>query len=119
MKDYLAIVSWTSDNRVAKYQDFDTQAQAQAHVDGWCVDNGFLNAFVAKTPNQTRSHWLVNSLEKTVSIVVPPPEPDNSIEVVEAKMKRDPFLRAWVRRQARKEGKLPQAIRDEIKAEIT
>ena len=69
---YLAIVSWTADNRVAKYQDYPTEAKATAHVAR--VMGRFPGAFVAADLGGGFSDWLVNPVGKTLSLS-PPPKP--------------------------------------------
>ena len=56
---------------------------------------------------------------KWATIPVPDPEmpqpPPNPADMAEGQMKADPFMRAWVKRQAAKEGKTPRQIMDEIR----
>ena len=45
------------------------------------------------------------------------PTPPDPADEAERKMTQDPYVRAWVRREARKEGKTPRQIMDEIRAD--
>ena len=62
---FLAIVEWTADNRVAKYQDFRTRAEANAHISD--VEKGF----VVSHPGGGFADWLVDPVAETLTI-----EPD-------------------------------------------
>ena len=53
------------------------------------------------------------TVTRTLKAAPAPPDP---ADVVEDMMTNDPFKRAWVKRQARKEGKTPRQIMDEIRA---
>ena len=82
MKNFLAIMSWDGDNRVAKYQDFDSATQAVDHID--LNSTKFPNAFTATKPNNSFSSWLVDPLTKTLSIdfpVIVPPTDAERIDV--------------------------------------
>ncbi len=59
MKDYVAIVK-TSNNKVDKYQDFDTQAEANAHVAAY-------GGFVVSNPGGTPTWWVVNASNNSVT----------------------------------------------------
>lgn len=48
--------------------------------------------------------------------IPPAPLPPSSADRAERRMTNDPFVRAWVKRQAEKEGKTPRQIMDEIRA---
>ncbi len=66
---YLAIVAWTEDHRVAKYAEFKTEADALKHAKK--VADRHPGAFVAKAPSAQFSDWLVNPVDKTVSLIIP------------------------------------------------
>ncbi len=66
----LAIVSWGADDRVTKYQDYQTEVEAAAHVTR--VKDSFPNAFVTPHPGGGFRDWLVDPVAKTVSVVPPP-----------------------------------------------
>lgn len=62
---YIAIVDYDLDNRVTKYQDYETQAEADDHVAR--VLGKFPKAFTAPDPGGGFSSWLVDPIAKTVS----------------------------------------------------
>ena len=73
MKAFVCIVSHTSDNNMTtgtglgKFEQFDTLAEAEAHRDGWCADNGFPDAFVVPNPGGTDGQfWKIDPVAKTV-----------------------------------------------------
>lgn len=71
---YLAIVAWNGNNRLTKYQDYKTQAEAEAHT--LRVSTRFPSAFVALHPGGGSSDWLIDPLTSTLSVVpIPPPAP--------------------------------------------
>ena len=60
MKNYIAIVK-NANNKVLKYQDFDTKSEADAHV----VTYG---GFVVDKPDSERVHyWVVDADKETVT----------------------------------------------------
>ena len=59
MKDYVAIVK-TSNNQVDKYQDFDTQTEANTHVATY-------GGFVVSNPGGTPTWWVVNASNRSVT----------------------------------------------------
>ena len=60
MKDYIAIVK-NANNKVTKYQDFDSKSEADAHV----VTYG---GFVVDKPDGDRiDYWVVDADKKTVT----------------------------------------------------
>lgn len=99
---YLAIVAWTTANRVAKFQDYDTGAEATAHVDR--VKGDFPDAFVSQHPGSGGVRdWLVDPVAKTLSVdpvIDPPPETDK--QRAERLLKSDPVWRASVNRELAK-----------------
>lgn len=84
--NYIAIVDWTTDNRVAKYMDFETEPEAQKHANR--VRSRYPKAFVARNPGGGFTDWLVDSGKKILSISPlpkpPPPPPDDSEVVTQA-----------------------------------
>ena len=68
---YLAIVDWDADNRVEKYQDYLTEAEAAAHVGR--VAGSFPDAFTALDPGGSFRNWLVDPVAKTV-VIDPSPQ---------------------------------------------
>ena len=72
---FIAIMEATPDSRVAKYQGFSTEAEADAHVAKFTGQ--YLDAFVVPEPAGPFPHWLIDMAAKTVTIV-PPPPPDFS-----------------------------------------
>ena len=59
MIDYVAIVK-TSNNKVDKYQDFDTQTEANTHVATY-------GGFVVSNPGGTPTWWVVNASNRSVT----------------------------------------------------
>lgn len=58
MKNYIAIVKST-DGKLDKYQDFDTQSEANAHVAAY-------GGFVAPDPGGLTNYWVVDKAALTV-----------------------------------------------------
>ena len=58
---YLSITGATSDNKLAKYQPFNTEAEAIAHAAEY-------NGFSIQDPEGTQSFWIVDMTAKTVVI---------------------------------------------------
>jgi hypothetical protein len=56
---HVAIMAWDGSNRVTKYQDFETEAMALAHVAG-NVER-FPNAFVGEAPAGDAADWMVSN----------------------------------------------------------
>ena len=67
---FIAVVDWTAENRIAKYQDFATETDALAHVKR--IKDRYPKAFVAAAPNGGFADWLVGAGTLSYS---PPPEP--------------------------------------------
>lgn len=65
---FIAVVDWTAENRIAKYQDFELEAEALAHIQK--VGHGF----VAPDPGGGFADWLVDARARTLSHS-PLPEP--------------------------------------------
>ena len=57
---YLSITGVTSDNRLAKYQPFDSEADANAHAVKY-------NGFVVDDPAGDQQLWTVDAVAKTVT----------------------------------------------------
>ncbi len=70
---FVAIMEATPENRVAKVQTFVTDAEAAAHVALFAIRHP--DAFTAPEPADPLSHWLIDMVAKTITIV-PPPPPD-------------------------------------------
>ena len=74
MKNFIAIMNWNSSNRVAKFQDFDVEADAVNHVSSHTGE--YPEAFVVPTPSDSFMSWLVDPVAKQVMVdfpVVTPP----------------------------------------------
>ena len=61
MKNWIAIVS-SSDNKVTKYQDFDTEDEAKTHITSY---GGFVVAKPDGLDDMT-DYWVVNNSNKTL-----------------------------------------------------
>ena len=59
MKDWIAVVS-SSNNKVTKYQDFDTEDEAKAHI----ATHG---GFVDESPSDLAEYWTVDAKKKTLT----------------------------------------------------
>ena len=59
MKDFIAVVRH-EDNKVTKYQDFDTQSEADAHVEEY-------GGFVAENPSDRMHYWIVDGDKETLT----------------------------------------------------
>ena len=59
MKIFIAVVKHEN-NRVTKYQDFDTQAEADAHVATY-------GGFVDDKPSERVKYWIVDADKKTLT----------------------------------------------------
>ncbi len=70
---FAAIVDWTVQNRVAKYQSYPTEAEATAHADK--VRARFPRVFVAEDPGGGVGEWLIDPVAKTLSVDIIPPTP--------------------------------------------
>jgi hypothetical protein len=106
MKDYIALVA-TSNNKCDCYEDFDSKADADAHV----ATHG---GFVIDNPGGVVAHWVVNASAKTVTYDKSAHDADNArrtailnIEALEAEVTqrriRDAFADpAWMNAQEAK-----------------
>ena len=66
---FAAIMSWTQENRVAKYAPFDTEQEAVDHI-ATHVSN-YPDAFVVQTTEKDTGLWLIDPVAKTISISEP------------------------------------------------
>lgn len=64
---HLAIVDWTEDKRLSKYQDYPTASEAEAHVKR--VKKQWPKAFAAPSPGGDMRDWAIDPANKTVTIV--------------------------------------------------
>ena len=79
---FVAIVAWTDENRLAKYQDYETEREADEHVAR--VTDRFPSAFVIPHPGGGPMEWVIDPVTKTVSVVpLPPPKKDYILSVKE------------------------------------
>ena len=60
MKDYIAVVK-NENNKITKYQDFDTQSEADAHVS---AHGGFV---VDKPVSDRMDYWVVDADKETLT----------------------------------------------------
>jgi len=58
---YLSITGATPDNKLAKYQDFNTQSEAEAHATEY-------NGFAIQNPEGNQDFWIVDMEAKTVVV---------------------------------------------------
>lgn len=58
MKQHIAVVKWEGD-KIAKYQDFDTQSEADTHISSF-------GGFVVPNPGGNTNYWIVDEAAKTV-----------------------------------------------------
>ena len=94
-------MDWTDELRVAKLMEFDTLAEAQAHVDAFIAD--FPNAFAAPIPpgpTKSEYNWKVNPNAKTLSVdprgSAPPTEPRSHAAIRIIADALDPSIKAQV-----------------------
>jgi len=59
MKDWIAVVS-SANNKVTKYQDFDTEDEAKAHIATY-------GGFVDESPSDLAEYWTVDAKKKTLT----------------------------------------------------
>ena len=63
---YIAIVA-TDKNRIAKFKDFNTKAEADAHIDH-CKEFGFDSGFAVEAPKSgSMEYWVVDEKAKTIT----------------------------------------------------
>ncbi len=68
---FVAIMAASPDGRIAKYQDFLTEPEAEAHVAAFL--GTYPDAFVVPQPSEELSNWLIDMTAKTLVIDPPPP----------------------------------------------
>jgi hypothetical protein len=73
MNNFIAVMKWDGENRVAKYMDFASESDAQAHIDRYTAD--YPDAFIAPKAGDISSYWLVDFINKSISLNIPPPKP--------------------------------------------
>lgn len=59
---YIAVVSWTAENGIAKYQDYPTRAEAAEHI------KKAGRGFVAPDPGGSFADWLVDPTAETLTL---------------------------------------------------
>ncbi len=92
---YIAIVAWTADNRLAKFQDYDTANEADAHVAR--VLDRFPGAFAVAYPGGGPDDWVVDPAAKTVSVVpIPPPPPPGNDELYDQNIQQNKVFKGYV-----------------------
>ena len=92
---FLAIVAWTGANRIAKYQDYPTDAEAIAHVAR--VLGNFPDAFVAPDPGGSFSDWLIDPVTKTLTVVpLPPIPPPTNDEIYDQVIQNQKVFKGYV-----------------------
>lgn len=65
-KTHIAVMAWTAGNRIAKYQGFDLEVDAEAHVVNFT--DSYPEAFVVRPPVQGDvDDWLVDPVAKALS----------------------------------------------------
>jgi len=94
MKVFLAIVDVTPDNRVAKYQDFDTLLETETHVTSVLMN--FPKAFAIANPGGAFSDWLIDMTTKTIVLVSPPDTTPTARQRIIDRLRKDPILKAQV-----------------------
>lgn len=85
MEQFIAVMRWKADGRVAKYQDFATQEDALKHVE--LFSSRWSEAFVTVTPEQGDiSDWVVANGALTYDpLPIPVPQPDR-VAALEARI---------------------------------
>lgn len=79
---FIAILAVDGDNRVAKYQEFDTLAEAEAHVAAVLAD--YPDAFAAPAPAAHFFTWRVNMVAKAITVDPRPTKTDVEAPAVRA-----------------------------------
>lgn len=93
MKAFLTIVDTTAENRVAKYQDFDTLAEAKSHAEA--VFDRFPKAFAVANPGGGFADWLIDVDAKAIVLDPPAPDPGPTLgEIYNDVMKNQRVLKA-------------------------
>ena len=117
MKAFLAVTRCEPDGRGPKYQDFDTEAEAQAFVLANRVR--FPKAFTTLAPSGYTQDWLVNmDVGTVVHAPLPLPPKPTGAGIVARRVGGDPLFAAMIRRTARVEGKTAAQVQAELAAEM-
>ena len=85
MKAFLAIVGITPTGRVAKFQDFDTKKEADAHVA--FVKESFPDAFSAPNPGGGFADWRITGKAVTIDptpVVSRPPRFEDDAQAIQS-----------------------------------
>lgn len=104
---FIAVVDWTPDNRIAKYQDFEAEAEALEHVEG--VKEKYPKAFVSPDPGGGYASWLIDARTLVLSSS-PLPEP--------LPVKLPPTDDAVLKRALMDKAMVTQAELDEARAKL-
>jgi hypothetical protein len=88
---YLAIVAWDAEGRVAKYQDYATAAEAAAHVAR--AAQAFPLAFAAQDPGGGFRDWRVVDGALTLDPVIDPPAESPVDPLAELLIEKGAFTR--------------------------
>ncbi len=92
---FVAIVDWTVQNRVAKYQSYLTEAEATAHADD--VRARFPKVFVAAHPGGGVGEWLIDPVAETLSVVpIPPTPPPTNDEIYDRVIQSQKVFKGYV-----------------------
>ena len=95
---FVAILAGDAESRVAKYQEFDTLQEAQAHV--VAVRGDYPDAFATSAPDSGWYHWRVNFAGKRLTFDQRPPPPvkePNHVRAMRELLKSfDPTVRGRV-----------------------
>lgn len=95
MKQFIAIVDATVENRVGKFWDFDLLSEAEDHVK--VVEDRFPEAFTANNPGGESEDWLVDMTAKTIAYDPLPPDPGPTLdEIYDRTLQSQQLLRALV-----------------------
>tara|TARA_Y100000310_G_scaffold231079_1_gene233604 strand:+ start:833 stop:1219 length:387 start_codon:yes stop_codon:yes gene_type:complete len=121
MKPFIAVVKVEGD-KITKYQDFDTQDEAQAYVDK--VRATYPKAFVAASPLGGFRFWTVDAVTKTITHDKTAQDANEAFNVWEAKInKHDKIVPRPVEdiitsMDAAQRAKLPQVTQDAYAAKV-
>jgi hypothetical protein len=91
MKQFIAVVDWDgATGRVGKFQDFDTEEEASAHVERARENNKWPLAFVAESPGGGWAGLKVISVGELASeappVVEQPPTVEDRLAALEARL---------------------------------
>ncbi len=80
---YLAIMNWDLNNRVIKFNEFDTLVEAQAlTVQGGILPGTNIGAFTALNPGGGQPDWLCDPINKTVIYSPLPPPTQAELDAI-------------------------------------